>query len=326
MITCDLCFVTAPQNKGWILDRICKEIGKVADEAGAFCDYAYRLHLLPQASAYFVSHYSLVPQMVMLNKHINIGDIVVFFTHTSSDLKEFIPYFNACRMVIAECQFYYNELISLGVKEEKITWIPEGSDPAVFKPHDRTGKGAILFSGSYRRRKNFDQLLEIAKEMPEHKFIFVTRMLDTWIKSQELRSLPNVAIIEDVPYDQYPGIYSQCDVYLSCSTVEGGGPNSMLEAMMSNIVPVVSDVGNAREFIVQGSNGFIFPLGSSSSEVISLIEKAYKLKPEGSDIYETVQSFTWKEFSRCALEYLLPNLTLPVLSENTSIEPLPPAG
>ena len=326
MITCDLCFVTAPQNKGWILDRICKEIGKVADEAGSFCDYAYRLHLLPQASAYFVSHYSLVPQIVMLNKHIKLDDIVVFFTHTSSDLKEFIPYFNACRMVIAECQFYYNELISLGVKEDKLTWIPEGSDPEMFKPHERTGGGAILFSGSYRRRKNFDQLLEIARECQNHKFIFVTRMLDIWEKAGILCSLPNVEAIHDASYNKYPEIYSKCDVYLSCSTVEGGGPNSMIEAMMSNIVPVVSDVGNAGEFIVQGYNGFVYPVGSSTSKVISLIDKAYSLKPDGSDIYETVQSFTWREFSSNVLEYLLPNLTLPVSKESTSTEPLPPAG
>ena len=74
----------------------------------------------------------------------------------------------------------------------------------------------------------------------------------------------------------------------------------MIEAMHSNVFPVVSDVGNAREYIVQGYNGFIFRLDATPEKVAELIEQAYlrnpKLIPPYNDVSDTVAHYTWENY------------------------------
>lgn len=295
----DICFVIPPQNKGWILDHIPHEIGI---RHNGMAEYCYRYGNLPIANVYWLSHYSILPEVLDKNPHIRHSQCVVFFTHTSSNLEQFSGLFNLCKAIVAENPFYAEELKKAGVKEEKIHWIPEASDPEMFKAHKR-GNGSILISGSYRRRKNFEQILEVIKLMPTHNFILVTQLLEKWEKVQEFRELPNVTIYEEMPYDKYPEIYEKCDVYLSCSLVEGGGPNSLIEAMHCDMVPVVSNVGNASEFIINGYNGFVFDHPMSSEKIVELVKQAYEIKTNVSD---TVSSYTWENYAEAMLEILLP--------------------
>ena len=103
-------------------------------------------------------------------------------------------------------------------------------------------------------------------------------------------------------------MYQKCSVYLSCSKLEGGGPNSLIEAMHANLIPVVSDTGNARDYIVHGTNGFIFPVDSTAEHVASLIERAFKFNPKRNfpfhDIWQTVRDFTWTNYANQVAEYL----------------------
>ena len=55
-----------------------------------------------------------------------------------------------------------------------------------------------------------------------------------------------------------------------------GGPIPLLEAMMSNCFPVITDVGFCSDVVINGKNGFLFdPYNYKLEEVISLIERAF---------------------------------------------------
>lgn len=67
-------------------------------------------------------------------------------------------------------------------------------------------------------------------------------------------------------------IYTNSTIFISCSKGEGF-PVSMLEAMGCGCVPVVSNVGDIADVIVQGENGYVFNDTDNETEVSFLLEK-----------------------------------------------------
>jgi glycosyltransferase involved in cell wall biosynthesis len=107
-----------------------------------------------------------------------------------------------------------------------------------------------------------------------------------------MKALPNFAY-KTAPYRDYPDIYAGFDVFLSMSTLEGG-PIPLVEAMMSNAVPVASRTGFAPDLIRAGENGFLFDLDASAQEIADLIEAAFVLP---ANVRETVVRYDWDNFS-----------------------------
>jgi glycosyltransferase involved in cell wall biosynthesis len=82
-------------------------------------------------------------------------------------------------------------------------------------------------------------------------------------------------------------------VFVSASELEGG-PIPLLEAMMSNVVPVASKTGFAPDIIRHGKNGFIFDVGATAQTVCLLIERAFTVE---CNVHETVQHCSWDDFA-----------------------------
>jgi len=279
----DLCLIIAPQNKDTILDRIAHEIGKGFKTP----IYHYGNMPIPRAEKYFVTHYSLLPNVLMQVNPL-ITPVICLFTHDKGGLKQYVDSFNLCHAVVAESPQGTRILKEIGVHNDIVHFVPEGGDSISFKPHARSKDGAVLVCGTNYAdgRKNSELAYKVQQLLPNRKFIFIGK---------------NWSTKDDVSYQFYPDAYKQCSVYLSCSKLEGGGPNSLIEAMHANIVPVVSDTGNAREYIVDGYNGFIFDKDATPEQVAELIEQAYQIEPQNSipysDIWQTVAQFTWENYS-----------------------------
>jgi len=287
-----LCLIVASQNRGSILDRIAHEIGKSFEAV-----YSYGIQEIPPAEHYFVSHYSLLPgvfeQVNPLEK-----PVTVFFTHDKGGLGSYLPFFNLCHAVVAESPEGMEVLRAIGVKPSLLHFVPECGDNEAFQPHARQASGAVLICGTNYPdgRKNPELVRAVMDALPERPFMLVGNWIDTFEYSR-----PNVTFSYSQDYLSYPHAFSQCSVYLSCSKLEGGGPNSLIEAMHSNIVPVVSDTGNARQYITHGYNGFIFGMDAKPAIIALLIEEAYKLHPQDfqpyNDVWQSVQHFTWPVYS-----------------------------
>lgn len=289
-----ICLIVHPNNKDTILDRIAHEIGKVFDEPL----YHYGPNDAPRADHYFITHYSMLPT-VLAQVNPDITPVTCFFTHNKGGLVTYVDSFNLCHSVIAESPEGMKELAALGVNQNILHFLPEGGDDERFKPHARTDNGAILVCGTNYTdgRKNPELIGKIIELLPNRQFKL---MGNNWESLYTNKSYMNVSLW-DFKYEEYPDWYAKCSVYLSCSKLEGGGPNSLIEAMHANLVPVVSDTGNARQYIVDGYNGFIFPLDATPEQVAELIEKAYKVNIHTAmpyaDIWQTVREHTWPKYA-----------------------------
>lgn len=296
------CFICPPQNRGWILHKFCREIQKRIKGESLI---VFRYENLPKAESYYLAHYSLVP---LIEKNgLDPSKCVIVFTHPTVDVLPFIDVFNKSRKVICGNDTYESYLIGKGVKEGQVMFLPECSDPQMFSPRPRTGNGGILISGAYYPRKNPELLLQIIDASPEYFFHVVGTRWEKWKRFGELKGKKNVAVYLNLPYDEYPQIYSYCSTFLSTSTMEGGGPNALIEAMMCNMVPVVTDTGNARQYILNKHNGFILPISATTSDFKSAIDSSRSIE---TDVSLTVREYTWENYAQNVIEYLLPDQAL----------------
>lgn len=290
--------IVHPRNHGWILDTIAKQITDRALKLGISSNILYSFDHIPLDSTVFVTHYSILPYIFALNPSLeNVG---VYFTHESADLRRFIPFLNRCRSIIVSNDRELLHLIDAGVNLPIIHIVPEGDDPNLWKSHRRLER-KILISHAFYERKNPQLILDVIKDMPERQFLLLGKDWEKWGRFSELKSLPNLEIKQNVPYSEYPKIYEECDVYFSASTLEGGGPHSLIEAMMCNMVPVVSMTGNYREYIANTYNGFYFKPTEKVKNIVTMLEIAYTLD---TDVSKTVRGFTWEVFVKEILESL----------------------
>jgi glycosyltransferase involved in cell wall biosynthesis len=290
----DIVFVIYPGNRGWILEAICQEIAKYFP---GNCSFHYSTHYLPSAEAYFFSHYSLLPLCLRESPWIERSQLLVWYTHPKSleDIdvtdQELYQSLSKATKVICTCSSFVNFLKAKGIDLNILTFILGGADPDLFLGHHR-GAGAIGFSTAYYARKSPDLILEIIRQMPHKDFILLGKRWHQYERFPELVSLENFCYVE-APYAEYPKHYAAMDVFVSPAQLEGG-PISLIEAMMCNIVPVASRTGFAPDIITHGKNGFLFDVGSDAKVVCELIEKAIDIQ---TDIRKTVEHLSWRNFS-----------------------------
>ena len=290
----DLVFVVAPQNRGQILEGICRRLSERATGTTAF---HYGGSPLPRARTYFFSHYLLFFE-ARRDPALRRAKSMVWFTHPSYPPEEADAAARQLRdasFVVATCSMWARALIGAGVRARKVKVVLGAADAEQFRRHDR-GAGAVAFCSRYQPRKSPDTIIGLVRAMPHREF----RLLGSeWRGTPflaELEELPNFTYVE-VDYAEYPRFYDGIDVFVSPSEIEGG-PIPLVEAMMANAVPVATRTGFAPDLVRHGENGFLCEPGASVEVFAELVDAAYGLD---ADVRATVEHLTWDAFAQQVL-------------------------
>jgi glycosyltransferase involved in cell wall biosynthesis len=292
--TVDWAFIVNRKGRGWILDAICREIGS---RQPASWKVVYHPEPSPHARNVFFSHYALFNKHYVETHSSELTDqkIFVWYTHPREEdpvsVAKLLQTFEKATKIIFACESNRQIWINRGLAEDKTVVILGGADADLFTSHERGG-GVVGLSSSFYERKNPDILLEVVKLLPHRKFVLLGRNWNQYANFEELRAQANFRYTS-APYRDYPAVYGSFDVFLSMSALEGG-PIPLVEAMMSNAVPVASRTGFAPDLIRHGSNGFIFDLDATPAEIAELIESAFSLT---GDVRATVERYDWNNFS-----------------------------
>jgi len=288
----DYVFVTPPRSvAGWILSGICAEIAERVEGKYTFVHSDERL---PSATVYFFSHYAFFRDALLRQPWIQARRCLVFYTHPKElaySEDELIYVLGRCHRVISMCQLFADRLIELGLSASRIEVATIGADPTQFQFHER-GSGRVGFCSAYYPRKRPDRVMEIVKLMPDVEFRLLGRGWDKWERFPELCEQKNFQYVE-CDYSEYPSFYREIDVLVSPAVCEGG-PVPLMEAMMSNCVPVASRTGIALDIVRPGENGFLFDVEAPTDEICELIREALYFK---GDVRATVSHLTWDRFA-----------------------------
>jgi len=282
-------------DESWILKGICREIESHGNLNARHFAEGYKL---PKADYYFFAHYS---RLIQFLENPREGKRIVLFTHFEEGkrrLEDVIKALHHADKVICLSGSWNKWLVEQGLDKERVTFVLGGADPQMFHYHERSGN-TIGFVSKFYPRKSPDKMLEIVEQMPDKEFILLGREWKKYSQFAKLQSFPNLQYVEP-DYAQYPSIYGQMNVFVSLSKVEGG-PIPLVEAMMSNVVPVASKTGFAPDLIRHGENGFLFDVDVDVESVVSLIRKAFDIR---SNVRETVKGLTWERFVNRVLDFI----------------------
>jgi glycosyltransferase involved in cell wall biosynthesis len=287
-------FVVHENNRGWILDGICREIGSRQPDSW---HVAYLPPELPPARNYWFSHHSLFMKYFRAEpERLAQSSTFIWYTHprneTPQSIAESLHAFQHATQIIFTCAANLELWLKRGLSPERARVVLGGADPELFLGHDR-GDGVVGLSSSFYERKNPDRLLELMRLLSHRRFHLIGRKWEQYALFEAMRALPNFSYVT-IPYQQYPEQYGKFDVFLSMSTIEGG-PIPLLEAMMCNAVPVASNTGFAPDLIRHGENGFLFDIDAPASTIAWQIEAAFQSE---CDVRSTVLPYNWNNFSK----------------------------
>jgi glycosyltransferase involved in cell wall biosynthesis len=298
--TYDIVFVSP--EAGWILDGICKEIDKYYQGKTKFI---YSANSLPYAKAYFFAHYSLLKSAIINNPHIISSKKLVWYTHVRDvgySTDELIYFLNKSTKVLATNSSNEKLLLSMGLKSKKVMTLLGGADPDLFtaiKHRNQEKRKCVGFClgfrghDHYRERKNYDLIIALVKKLHEEfEVLILGKNWEEYERFEEMATLPHFLYVE-APYSEYPKLYQQMDIFISASKLEGG-PIPLIEAMMCNVFPVVSNTGFAPDIIRDGENGFLFDVDASVETIYELVQQAMKMNV---NVIKTVEHLTLENFS-----------------------------
>jgi len=190
-------------------------------------------------------------------------------------------YFNKIDGFIAVSQGIADKLIERGIPKTNIVVNPIGIDTTTFNFSDMLiakQRFQIVSTRSlepvyninqfieslpllFRTKKNIDVI--IIGTGTQYKNI-VTKISNYHIEEQ-------VELLGDVPLAFLVNTLKNSDIYISMSFSDGA-PASLFEAMSCGCFPVVSDIPANREWIKDGINGFLIPIGDPATLANRIIE------------------------------------------------------
>lgn len=289
-------FVAREKDKEWIFGAKVRRLSKKS-ALNASTHYHDKLRDLPDADGYFFIYQNYFCRCIRSKPSILNKRNIVMFTHPNWDKKysktHVVWCLNKADYVICLNSEIKTYLAKIGVRPEILKVLHIGTSSKFFYSHQR-GSGDVGFCSSFHKRKNPKLIYDIVKNMPHRTFHLIGQNWDNYEGFQDIKNLPNFIYHKEIAYEKYPDMYNKLDVFISPSLLEGG-PVPVLEAMMSNCVPVASKTGYCTDLITHNENGFLFEVDATYKEVLPLVEKAFKLNV---DVRKTVLPYTWENCAK----------------------------
>ncbi len=217
-------------------------------------------------------------------------------------------FFSFADKILVNSRFTRQEILSLGIKNEKVEVVPPGINCHDLQhfPKAESRILSLLFVGHYRPRKGINFLLEAMgklkyseirlhlvgrKESPQY-YLY---LLDL---AKKLNLLDKVIFYGRIHHDELCHIYSQADIFVFPSLWEGFGI-VLLEAMYYKLPIVTSRVSAMPELVTDGDNGLLVPPADPEAlaEAISRLIKNPDLRKQmGEAGYNRViNEFSWEK-------------------------------
>lgn len=214
---------------------------------------------------------------------------------------------NSFDKVLPISHWEISHLRKIGLKKEKIFYIPNGIPKEFFKVKKKSKQeNKILFLGRVSPKKKLETLFQSLKYLkdkkitieivgPQEKNYF--KFLKSIIKKEKQQK--RIKFSEPV-YDINKKIekIDSCKLFVLPSRVEGM-PQSLIEAMSRGKIVIGSDSKAIRDLIKNGENGFLFQF-NNPKDLAKKIDNVVSLSKKDKTTYEKksknfAKQFNWDE-------------------------------
>jgi glycosyltransferase involved in cell wall biosynthesis len=227
---------------------------------------------------YLTFGFAHVPYLVHVPKHKRISGVTA---HRRKD--DIIRHLKNCQWLHANSVLLYKELLSWGLPEDRIFYVPNGVDEELFNEEVipvTSGRVFFGYVGKPSRRKGQNFIRKAVQGFP-----FV----------EHLNNSSNPITQKDMV-----NVYNNFDVLIVASD-EDGTPNPALEAAACCRTIISNPIGNMPEFIKHNKNGLLIPskdLQLYKEAIKYLYDRPDTVRQMGYSARQTVEEgWTWKIMS-----------------------------
>jgi len=210
---------------------------------------------------------------------------------------------NQYKKVIAITHWEIPYLLKLGIKKEKIVYIPNGIPEDFFKLSIKSHKNKhLLFLGRIAPIKDIETLIRAVSIIKDKSLLLdIVGPAEYKYKSKLVQLIKNLKLERQVHF--HPAVYDIKEklkiidshkIFILPSKREGM-PQALIEAMARQRVVISSKTDGGKEIVRDGKTGFLFEIGNEKelAKKISLALKARKKISENAR--ESVKKFSWGE-------------------------------
>jgi glycosyltransferase involved in cell wall biosynthesis len=168
--------------------------------------------------------------------------------------------------------------VAFGVPAERLRLIPNGRDPAVYRPGTRfgaAGRPRVVFVGHLTAGKRPERFVEVVRGVRARGLAIEASLVGDGPLLPTLRRLGTVAGIEVTGRrDDVASILGQADILVFPSMAEGEGmPGVLIEAGLCGVAVVATRVPGASTVVEDGVTGFVVAI----EDLEALVDRVSRL-------------------------------------------------
>lgn len=221
------------------------------------------------------------------------------FTEKHTGVQRELEEYRLCDSLIVLSEFAKNSFLSHGILENKIHKLTLGTDLSLFTPDSHSTKLPlkVVYFGALSFIKGVPYLIDAFKRIsPSLATLELIGPLTGEIKTDDLP--PHIHYHPPLKHPELAKKLREFDVFVF-PTLEDGFGQTLLQAMASGLVPVVTENCGAGEIIEKGKNGVKIPIASSESiyEAIQKLGRDLSLfQSLKKEVTKKIAGFTWENY------------------------------
>jgi glycosyltransferase involved in cell wall biosynthesis len=240
-------------------------------------------------------------------------------------------FYNQMDTVIVHSMAYKQELLDMGISEDRIQWHPKGIDTSLFdflpKQLPPSDTFRLLYTGRISQDKNIESLLQVFQQVRK-----TNPHMELWMvgdgplmKPLDIKygSDPSIQWFGRLERAKLVELYQQADLFVFPSNTDTFGM-SVLEAQLCGLPAIVSSKGGPKEIILDNKTGKVCSTENSQlwMDAILYFWKEKNQQPiawvdRKSKSREYVKrNRDWKQVLPTILDIREPELCVPFLHEN----------
>ena len=188
-----------------------------------------------------------------------------------------------CDLVTSDSMYITHEARNLGKFDTEIVTEPMGIPRSALDRLERQNASfdsdelVILSTRRLEPLYRVDTLINALRNVREKLRPFKCVICGDGPERARLESMARSCNLDEVNFvgwksgDEYLDLISNADVYVSCSESDSTSV-SLLEAMASGALPVVSDIPGNREWVKDGESALMFPVGDADALASRLLQ------------------------------------------------------
>ena len=192
-----------------------------------------------------------------------------------------------------------NDLLSLGIKEKKITIINPGVNRDIFKPSNKSINPSLIYFGGLRPYKRPEEALYLLNEVKKHFENITLYIVGEGPSKPALQKLAsdldlkgNVIFTGRLEKEKLARILSEAWLNIHSSITEGWGI-SIIEASSAGTPTVAYDVPGVSNSVENGRNGLKVKDGNREALINAALSILYNHEKWSSSALKVSEKYSW---------------------------------